>query len=91
MTFKKGKTPGLDGIPIEVYQVFLIDCLHFSYEEGILAGTQRESAISLLLKQEPCEKCKDPVHLRNWRPLTLQGYDSKILAKCIATRINYYH
>ena len=25
--------------------------------------------------------------LKNWRPLTLQGYDSKILAKCIATRI----
>ena len=27
---------------------------------------------------------KDPVNLKNWRPLTLQCCDAKILAKCIA-------
>ena len=57
------------------------------YEKGILTGTQRESAISLLLKQEPSGKYKEPVYLKNRRPLTLHGYDSNILAKCIATWI----
>ena len=59
MSFKKGKTPGLDGIPIELCQVFshkirkpLIEFLNFSYEKDILTGTQRESAISLLLKNK---------------------------------------
>lgn len=45
------------------------------------------SVISLLLKQEPNGNYKDPVYLKNWRPITLQNYDTKILAKCIATRI----
>jgi hypothetical protein len=29
---------------------------------------------------------KDPAHLNNWRPLTLQCCDAKILAKCLADR-----
>ena len=94
MSFQKGKTPGLDGIPVAIYQTFyeqiknqLLTCFNYSYEQGVLSGTQKESVISLLLKQDPNGHYKDPVHLRNWRPLTLQNYDIKTLAKCIATRI----
>ena len=58
-------------------------------KEVFFLGTQRESVITLLLKQEANGHYKDPVHLKNWRPLTLQNYDAKILAKCIATRIKH--
>ncbi len=52
-----------------------------------MSDSQREGLISLLLKQEPDGQFKDPVNLKNWRPITLQCYDAKILAKCIAHRL----
>ena len=92
--FEAGKTPGLDGIPVEVYQVFfyilkaqLLDCFNYSCRNSSLSGTQQEGLISLSLKQDLDGKYKDPVYLKNWRPLTLQCCDAKILAKCIALRI----
>ena len=93
-SFKTGKSPGLDGIPIEFYKAFypkikihMLDCFSYAYSEGKLSGTQQEGLISLLLKQESNGQYKDPTTLKNWRPLTLQCYDVKILAKCIANRI----
>lgn len=53
---------------------------------GYLTDSQKEGLISLLLKQESGGQFKDPVYLKNWRPITLQCYDAKILAKCIAIR-----
>ena len=93
-SFKPGKSPGLDGIPVEVYITFydqiklpLLSCYNYAYESGNLANSQKEGLISLLLKQNPNGQYKDPEYLKNWRPLTLQCCDAKILAKCIATRI----
>lgn len=87
MSFKEGKTPGLDGIPIEVYQKFfdlvkkpLLSCFNFTYDVGYLSNSQKEGLISLLLKQQSNGQYKDPVHLKNWRSITLQCYDAKILA-----------
>ena len=58
--FKDGKTPGLDGIPVEVYKTFfgilngpLLACFNHSYINGRLSDTQQEGLISLLLKQDP--------------------------------------
>jgi hypothetical protein len=65
----------------------LLDCFNYYYGNGSLSGTQQEGLISLLLKQDPDGKYKDPAYLKNWRPLTLQCCDAKILAKCIALRI----
>nr|QCF47508.1 putative RNA-dependent DNA polymerase [Erythrocytic necrosis virus] len=66
--------PGLDGIPVEAYQVFfdilkapLLDCFNYSYRNGSLSGTQQEGLISLLLKQDPDGKYKDPVYLKKTR------------------------
>ena len=74
--FQSGKNPGLDGIPVEVYQVFfeilkapLLDCFNYSYRNGSLSGTQQEGLISLLLKQDPDGKYKDPVYLKTGGPL----------------------
>jgi hypothetical protein len=67
--FKDGKTPGLDGIPVEVYKTFfgilkgpLLACFNHSYINGRLSDTQQEGLISLLLKQDPSGTYKDPVH-----------------------------
>ena len=57
--FKAGKTPGLDGIPVEEYNPFfdilrgpLLACFHHPYINGRLSDTQQEGLI-LLLKQDP--------------------------------------
>lgn len=93
-SFQKGKTPGVDGIPVEVYQTFfdslkkpMLSCFNHSYQVGHLSETQKEGIISLLLKQDASGQYKNPEMLKNWRPITLQCYDTKILAKCIAQRI----
>ncbi|KAJ8289842.1 hypothetical protein GJAV_G00005950 [Gymnothorax javanicus] len=93
-SFQSDKTPGLDGIPVEVYQIFyeeikapLLSCFNYSFKDGSLSDTQKIGLISLLLKQDPQGQYKDPAYLKNWRPLTLQCCDAKILAKCIAHRM----
>ena len=93
-SFKTGKSPGIDGLPIEIYKTFfeclkspLLRTFQYSYEKGQLTDTQRVSLISLLLKQEPNGQYKDPTNLKNWRPLALQGCDAKLLSKCIAIRM----
>ena len=90
--FKDGKTPGLDGIPVEVYNTFfgilkgpLMACFNHSYINGRLSDMKQEGLISLLLKQDPSGIYKDPVHLKNWRPLTLQCCDAKNHSKLLGT------
>ena len=58
--------------------------INYSYRKCSLSGTQQEGLISLLLKQGPDGKYKDPVYLKKG---SLQCCDAKILAKCIALRI----
>ena len=84
-----GKSPGLDGLPIEFYKVFwsnikdyFIKAMQFSYENGALSFTQKQGLISLIPKKD-----KSPLLLKNWRPLSLLNADYKILSKIIATRI----
>ena len=66
--FKSGKTPGLDDIPVEVYQTFfdllrgpLLACFNHSYINGRFSDMQQEGLISYLLKQDPSGIYKDPV------------------------------
>ena len=40
-----------------------------------------------MLKQDSQGKDKDPIFLKNWRPLTLLCCDSRILAKCLSLRV----
>ena len=70
-SFQSGKTPGLNGIPVDVYQYFfdmlkapLLDCFNYSFRNGGPSGTQQEGLISLLFKQDPDCKYKDPVYLK---------------------------
>ena len=51
-SFQSGKTPGLDDIPVEVYQTCLdvlkeplLACFNYSYTNGRLSGTQQGGLI----------------------------------------------
>ena len=80
------KTPGTDGFPCEISKFFrqdiidsLIDSLSHAYIKEKLSIDQKHGIISLSPK-----KGKDPLLLKNWRPITLLNTDYKILAKVLA-------
>ena len=84
------KTPGLDGLPVKFYVVFfndIIDLLlksyEFSYTNGILFDqSQRNGVITLLPKEG-----KDPLFVKNYRPISLLNVDYKLIAKVMSNRL----
>ena len=89
LSLKKEKTPGLDGLSAEFFQHFwgglesmYYELLTHAIEVSCLPRSTRRGVITLIPK-----KGRDPLLLKNWRPITLLNTDYKILAKIIATRI----
>ena len=87
-SFKGGKVPGLDGLNAEFFQFFFsriknvfCDALNYAKSIGILHESARRGVITLIPKN------KDPLLLKNWRPLTMLSQDQKILAKILALRL----
>jgi len=86
---KNGKTPGLDGLPYEFYKKFqdtleehLVDVYNWCLrEKGSLTATQKQALISLIPKND------DVGNLDNWRPISLQNCDAKILSKVLSSRL----
>ncbi len=83
------KTPGSDGFPAEFYKVFwqdikkyLVESINYAYNTGLLSITQKHGVISLLPKTG-----RDPMWLKNWRPITLLNQDYKLVAKALAFRL----
>lgn len=90
-SMNNGSSPGLDGIPAEVYKVFFLDIkdvllknIKHSFETKTLSLTQTHGVIKLLHKG----KGLDREVISCWRPITLLNTDYKILAKVIARRLN---
>ena len=88
-SMQSNKTPGFDGLPIEFYSAFwpelnelLIDSFNFSLQSGLMSASQRNGIITLLPKKD-----RDPLLIKNYRPITLLTTDYKILAKCLTTRL----
>ena len=88
-SMKLNKTPGNDGLPVELYRKFwkildkpLLESYNYSYEIDELTVSQKQAVISLLDK-----KGKDRLFVENWRPISLLNVDYKILSKCLAERI----
>ena len=87
--FENGKTPGNDGIPIELYKKLwdtladqLVDVFNYSFQLEEMTTSQRQAIITLIDK-----KGKDRSYLENWRPISLVNVDAKIASKVIANRI----
>ena len=90
-SMESGKSPGTDGLPVELYKVFWKDVSTFltislnrSYQKGNLAITQRRGIISLIPKKD-----KALNELKNWRPITLLNCDYKIASKAIASCLKF--
>ncbi|KAG1051287.1 hypothetical protein G6F43_006496 [Rhizopus delemar] len=88
-----GKSPGLDGIPFEVYKLLseisipfrqlllaVIGCAFV----GIFPPSWQQTRMVLLFKKG------DPMLLSNWRPLSLINADTKLFIKLLSNRLNRY-
>ena len=87
-SLKPNKSPGLDGIPSEFYVKFwdkigdiIVKSFNESYDDGELSESQRMAVISLIFKKG------DAQLLQNYRPISLTNSDYKILAFCLANRL----
>lgn len=83
------KTPGIDGLPIEIYKTFwdklgqlYYDAIIYAKENGILNINARRGVITQIPKKD-----RDPMIIPHWRPLTMLNCDYKILAKALALRL----
>ncbi len=88
-SLQKGKSPGLDGLPPELYLeiwdlvgILMLNSFNFAIEHGVFHRDQKTSLISLLLK-----KGKDPLDCSSFRPISLIPCDLKIYAKVFASRM----
>ena len=90
MTLKTGKVPGGDGLSLLLYRKFyhilkgpLLTLYRQCIKNGRLNASARRGIINLLPR-----KGKQETLIQSWRPITLLGYDYKILAKLLANRMD---
>ncbi|KAJ1172588.1 hypothetical protein NDU88_004433 [Pleurodeles waltl] len=88
-TSKRGKTPGSDCLPVELYVELwdligpdLLDLYGEVVGKGSMPQSLRESMITLLYKQKG-----EKEDLKNWRPISLLNVDYKLLAKAMANHL----
>ncbi len=88
-SLQKGKSPGLYGLPPELYLeiwdlvgIPMLNSFNFAIEHGVFHRDQKTSLISLLLK-----KGKDPLDCSSYRPISLIPCDLKNYAKVFASRM----
>ena len=89
MSMQNDKAPGCDGLTVNFYKHFwnLLENAYFemintAIAEKCMPLSSMKGTISLLPKGS-----KNPLLLKNWRPLTLLNNDYKIMAKLLARRI----
>ena len=83
------KSPGNDGLAKEFYETFweeikipLCNNISKSYQNGELSTSQRQTVIKLIEKKE-----KDKKLIKNWRPISLLNFDTKLIFKVLAERL----
>ncbi len=89
MSMENGKSPGIDGLPIEFNKHFwpilgedLLAVFNESLIKGFLPLSCRRAVITLLPKKG------DLQNIKNWRPVSLLCSEYKILSKVLATRLS---
>ncbi len=87
---RRGKSPGLDGIPPEFYLEFwsdlgpiMLDIIDTSLMKGFFSRDVNTAIISLL-----CKVNKDPTVCTRYRPVLLLNSDIKLFAKTLANRLD---
>ena len=87
----KNKSHGNDGLAQEFYEYFwdlISEDLYQSFIESEKTGkrstSQRQNIISLLEKVG-----KDKTQIKNWRPISLINFDTKLLSKTYAERLKH--
>ena len=86
---KNEKSPGVDGLPKEFYQInwdiighYFVNMANTCFKNKTLSETQKLGIITLICKNN------DKAHLLNyWRPISLLCCDYKIIRKSITNRI----
>ena len=88
-TLQKGKSPGTDGLPPELYLAFwdqvgplILGSINFAIEQGSFHRDQGSALITVLLK-----KGKDPLECSSYRPISLICADVKLYAKVLVSRM----
>ncbi len=91
-SMNSGKAPGPDSLPVEIYKTFskrlmphLLEMYTESYETGIQPPSLRSALITLVLKPG-----KSPTDRASYRPISLMSFDTKILCKALAKRIEIH-
>jgi hypothetical protein len=86
---KNNKSPGNDGLPIELYKIFwpsigheVVNCFNHAHANGNMSNSQKQAVITLIDKPG-----KDRLFLKNWRPISLLNVDYKIVTKAIGKRL----
>ena len=86
---KLNKSPGNDGLTVEFYKMFwpvigdlVVAALNEAFQVGELAASPKQAIITLIKKES-----KDPLMIKNYRPISLLNVDYKILAKVLSTRV----
>ena len=87
-SFKKGKSPGPDGLSIEFYcSVFsiikkdLLQVLNNFFSTGFIPAKYKVGIITLIPKREPLDE------ISSYRPINLLNVDLKIYSKILCTRM----
>ena len=87
--FKRGKSPGADGLPLEFYLTFwdilehdLLTVFKDFDDLDRLPDSFRVGIVTLLHKKD------DRTDLKNWRPITLLNFDLKLFSKILAKRMS---
>ena len=88
----KLSSPGVDGITMQFYEIFLEDIKHvlleyynFCFEQIGLCENTQMGLITLIHKGNSLKRDE----VGNWRPITLSNIDYKIIAKLLANRLKY--
>ena len=87
---KSGKSPGMDGLPLEFYRTFwrvleedFVLVANEILQFGRHSGSQQKGVIRLFYKRGDCRD------LANWHPISLLNADYKIITndKALANRL----